>query len=299
VWYWQNSRELFTHAIAVSKNNYMACVNLGDDYVSNGEEEKAMTYYREALRIAANYPPALNGLGKVFFSEGRVDEALGPLEQGVRGDPKNGQIRYNLGYVLLAKGRVAEALEQFQQQVDLTPDDFSAQKNFADVLLQQGLADDAMTYFQKAAEIRPHAADPHYKLGSILLRKGRAAEAVAQFEQALQIQPDNMQSCSHLAWALATSPVPTVRQGARAVELALRAGQLAGGENPQVLGILAAAYAEAGRFPEAVTTVQRARQLALAQTNSLVADVLDQQLKLYQAGLPFRDNSGQGQGNQK
>jgi len=71
------------------------------------------------------------------------------------------------------------------------------------------------------------------------------------------------------------------------VELAQRANQLAGGGNPVILRTLAAAYAEAGRFPEAVETAQHALQLAETPSNTALADVIRSQMKLYQAGIPF------------
>ena len=292
VWYWQTTRELFTHAIKVSPNNYMASVLVGDDYATAGENEKAADYFRAALSIAPNYPLALNGLGKIYFSQGKFDQALAVLEPGIRVDPKNPALHYSLGFVLLAKGRIPDALDQFQQQVDLDPDDYLAQSNFADILLRQGLTDDAIPHFQKAIDIRPDEAGPRAKLGAILLQKHRAAEAAAQFEQALRIRPDNLAACRHLAWVLATSPLQALRDGPRAVELARRAQKMSVEENPQDLGVLAAALAEDGRFAEAAATAAHARQLALAQANSAVADVLGQQIKLYQAGSPYRDTPG-------
>jgi Flp pilus assembly protein TadD len=86
---------------------------------------------------------------------------------------------------------------------------------------------------------------------------------------------------------LATYPQPSLRNGSEAVELAQRANQLAGDRNPTLLCTLAAAYAEAGRFTEAVETAQRALQLAGEQYNFALANDIQSQLKLYQAGLPF------------
>ncbi len=86
---------------------------------------------------------------------------------------------------------------------------------------------------------------------------------------------------------MATSPRASLRNGNKAVELAQQANQLTGGENPIILSTLAAAYAEAGRFPEAVETAQRALQLAGTQSNTTLADAIRSQMKLYQAGIPF------------
>ena len=73
--------------------------------------------------------------------------------------------------------------------------------------------------------------------------------------------------------------------------LAEEADRAAGGTDPVLAGVLAGAYAEAGRFPEAVATAQRGLQLAQEQSNAQLAAGLQQQLGEYQAGRPFRDAS--------
>jgi tetratricopeptide (TPR) repeat protein len=102
-----------------------------------------------------------------------------------------------------------------------------------------------------------------------------------------QIKPDIAEVQNNLARLLATCPQASLRNGNKAVELAQRANQLTGDGNPVVLGTLAAAYAEAGRFPEAVATAERALQAAETQSNTALADAIRSQMKLYQAGLPF------------
>jgi tetratricopeptide (TPR) repeat protein len=294
--HWKNTPKLFTHAVTTTDDNYLAYYDLGSYYALIGQRPAAIKYLEQSVRIIPNHAVAQNNLGKVLFLEGRVDEALVHLSIAVALRPELPEVHYNLGNALLAKGRIAEALDHFQQHVDLLPDDPVAQNNFANVLLDQGLPDDAMPHFQKVLQLRPDSAEAHYKLGNILLQKGRTAEAVAQYQQALQIRPDYLQACSNLAWALATSPLPAVRQGARAVELARRAERLSDGTNPLILGVLAAAYAETGQFPQSVATAQRARQLAQAQTNNMLADALDRQLRFYKDGLPFREPSSQEEG---
>ena len=93
---------------------------------------------------------------------------------------------------------------------------------------------------------------------------------------------------NNLAWLLATCPEASVRNGAEAVELARRAVQLSGGREPAILGTLAAAYAEAGRFPEAVQTARKALKLATQQNQHATAEAIQAKIPLYEAGTPFR-----------
>jgi Flp pilus assembly protein TadD len=162
------------------------------------------------------------------------------------------------------------------------------------VLDQKGLVDEAITQYQKALAIQPADADAHINLGIALFKKGRVDEAIARFQKALEISPGNPKACYNLAraaWLLATSPEPSVRNGDRAIALAGQVEQLSGGRNPVINMTLAAAYADAGRFPEAIAEAGRAQQLAAQQGNASLADFLGQQIKLYQAGTPFCDTN--------
>jgi protein O-mannosyl-transferase len=86
---------------------------------------------------------------------------------------------------------------------------------------------------------------------------------------------------------LAASPDPGLRNGLRAIGLAQRADQLSKGKNPLILGTLAAAYAEAGQFGDAVKTIDRA--LPLAAGDSALASALQKQEALYKEGKPFHE----------
>ena len=109
----------------------------------------------------------------------------------------------------------------------------------------------------------PTIADAHYNLGNTFLQMGRANEAVAR----VQDEPWKstrmiLEALNNMAWILATWPDALTRDGTKAVELAERADSLTRGESPVISATLAAAYAEAGRFADAVKTGQRALQLA-------------------------------------
>jgi Flp pilus assembly protein TadD len=152
--------------------------------------------------------------------------------------------------------------------------------------------DEAIAFFEKALAIRPDHADTHYNLGTALLQKGRMDEAIARYQKALEIQPvvpEVHNNLRRLAWVLATCPETSGRSGVKALKLAQQLDRLSGGSNPMVAGTLAAAYAETGRFPEAVAAAQRALRLAVAQQNTGLVDGLQEQIRFYQSGFPFRD----------
>jgi Flp pilus assembly protein TadD len=126
-------------------------------------------------------------------------------------------------------------------------------------------------------------------LGMALGQSGRPREAVAQYREALRLNPNLTGALNNLAWALAASPDDELRNGAEAVRLAERACELTHYDEPLFVGTLAAAYAEAGRFPEAVTTAEKAEQLATDAGLNKLAEKNRQLLELYRAGKPYHE----------
>ena len=197
----------------------------------------------------------------------------------------------NLGNALLQKGKVDEAIAHFQKALEIKPDYAEAHNNLGNALLQKGNVDEAITHYQKALEIKPDYAEAHNNLGNALLKKGRVDEAIAHYQMALQIKPVYPQALNNLAWALATSPQALLRNGNQAVELAQQANQLTGGESPIILHTLAAAYAEVGRFGDALRSAQKAYELARATGQQGLAEQINSEMKLYEAGFPFHQGS--------
>jgi Flp pilus assembly protein TadD len=197
----------------------------------------------------------------------------------------------NLGIVLLQKGRVDEAIRRFKRAIEIRAANAPAHDNLAKAFLRKGQLTDAMVQYSELLELQPENVEGHNILGTVLIQQGRIREALEQWEEALRIDPENGNANSNLAWVFATCPDASFRNGARAVQLAEEALRLSGGKNPIVLRTLAAAYAEAGRFSEAIESARRAAEFANQQGNAgLVAD-LQSSIVLYQSGGAMRDPS--------
>jgi protein O-mannosyl-transferase len=145
-----------------------------------------------------------------------------------------------------------------------------------------------MTDWEKTLQIQPNDADAHTCLGNALLRRGSPKEAIAHYQKAMALAPDDPHSRINVAWVLATVPDASIRDGIKAVEFAQQAVELSGGRDPKFLRTLAAAYAESGRFSEAVMTAKQAIMIASMQGKSGLADLLDEDLRLYRAHVPLR-----------
>jgi cytochrome c-type biogenesis protein CcmH/NrfG len=123
-----------------------------------------------------------------------------------------------------------------------------------------------------------------------LLSQGNAQDAVPYYRKALDLRPNWPEALNDLAWLLATHPSTGLRDGIEAVRLAERACELSHRQEARFLGTLDAAYAEAGRFEEAIRTAETTRQMALGAQQPEIAGAAAERLKLYQSKLAFRQN---------
>jgi tetratricopeptide (TPR) repeat protein len=197
----------------------------------------------------------------------------------------------NLGIVFLRQGRVDEAISLLQRATDLRPDNSPAHENLAKALLQRGRVAEALVHYRKLIELQPDNMEVHNIVGTVLIQQGRVAEGVDEWEKILAVEPDNGNATSNLAWIFATSPDPSFRDGSKAVQLAEQAVRISAGRIPILFRTLAAAYAESGRFSEAIQTAQRGIELANSQGNPSLATELQGNIALYQERQPLRDPS--------
>lgn len=252
--YWRNSVTLMEHAAKVSGGNYMVHLMLGNALAERGELEAALREYQEAIRLSPTEPSAWQRAGAVLTQLNKPAEAIPFLEKAIQLAPAWPEPRRQLGLAFLAQGRVAEARSILLGLAPLMPRTAEAQRDLADMLSQGQLT----------------------------------AEAIHHYREALRLKPDFASVLSNLAWLRATAARPEWRDGAEAVQLAERANALSQRRNPSFLGVLAAAYAEAGRFNEAVRTMQEALALAKQSGADQLIPIQTQMLGQFQAGQPFR-----------
>jgi tetratricopeptide (TPR) repeat protein len=314
----------FRQGLALQPNNQDLLNNLAYALLVKGEANEAVVLLRKAIELNPAFADAHNNLANILLQTGKVDEAIGHYQQALAAQPNNAPARLRLGEAFLIKGRLDDAIVHFQQAAQIQPDSADTQYALANALVRGGREEQAMIHFIKALELRPDFAQARNNLGllhlragqtneaiacfqkavasdpgnapaqgnlaQLLLRQGRPQEAIQHYQAALSIRPADVLTLNNLAWVLATWPDPSVRNGARAVELSQEADRLSGSGNPSIQSTLAAAYAEAGRFPEAVSTATKALDLASAKTNTAPVDVLRERVELYKSGLPFHES---------
>jgi protein O-mannosyl-transferase len=262
--YWKNSETLWNHALAVTGENDVAHNNLGFLFLRRGELDKAISQFQEALNIRSRNAESHYSLGAAL-------------------------IQSNLGNALARKQLWDEAIDHLQEAVRLRPDYADAHFNLGSVLFQQGRIDGAIDQWQKALAIRPRDAEAHRNVAIALRKEGKLKEAISEYEQALNIAPEDSVTLNNLAWILATSSDVSVRDGTRAVTLAVKAVQASEGKDPNFARTLAAAQAETGQFTEAVATAEAAKALASRQNKPELASRLEEEITLYRGRVALRE----------
>src|ERR1035437_2144862 len=257
-----------------------------------GQYEAAIAAWRSALELNPDDARANNNLGFALARQGRLAESIVCWERAWKANDEIPEVRENLvralenlGVALLRKGSLDEAMPHLRRAAELDPQDAASQYNLGLALLRKSSFDEAIPRFQRALALDPRDAQTHNDLAVALAQKRRFEEAVAHFREAIGIDPQFAQAQSNLAWLLATSPETTVRNGAEALKLAAKAVDLSHGTDPSMLDALAAAYAETGRFREAVETARRALEL----TPQPLAAALKMRIALYERNEPFRE----------
>ncbi|HMJ64715.1 MAG TPA: tetratricopeptide repeat protein, partial [Candidatus Binatia bacterium] len=191
----------------------------------------AITNYLATVAIKPDFAQAHYNIGNARLSQGRLDEAIKYLSNAVRIDDGYARAHSQMGTALQQSGKNAEAMKHFERAIALDPGDVSARA----------------------------------QLAGLFAATGQTEAAINQSREALKVTPDAVLILNNLAWMLATTPEAKLRNGAEAVRLAERAVELSQRKEVFFLGTLAAAYAEAGRFEDAIKTAEEA--VALAEKN--------------------------------
>ena len=189
-------------------------------------------------------------------------------------------VHMNLANALARKGRAEEAIVHYEEAIKLRPDYGDAYYNFGSVLFQQGWIDDAIGQWQKALAIQPNDAAAHTSLGNAFLQKGWPDKAIAHYQKALEIDPGEANACNNMAWVLATSSDPSIRNGTRAVSLATQAIEISGGKDATCFRTLAASYGECGKFTDAMAAAEKGREIAISRGDSHLVRTLERDIAL-------------------
>jgi Flp pilus assembly protein TadD len=202
----------------------------------------------------------------------------------------------NLGVILQRAGKIQEAIGHYERALRIKPSYADSYINLGVALWQVGKAQEAIDHWEQALRIDPSLVEAHNNLGQASLQAGKFQEAIRHYEQALRVDPNYILAQNNLAWVLATLSPMEGGDPTRAVALAERVCDATGHHATAYLDTLAAAYAAAGRFSEAIAIAEQAVELAgTAGQHQLVREI-ETRLKSYRAGHAWRKPTA-SQGN--
>lgn len=263
-------------------------VNFGLALARRGETDSAMAHYRRALQIDPGSWLAVNNIGVVLADRGDIRTAATYYAKALELNPDYADAHSNLGAILLDEGKFDSAESHLKRALEIHPDVIMANYNLALVFEKRGELDLAIPHLQRELEIEPDFELARKMLAAANARREQLVKALDEVRDRLRRAPADADLLDQGAWILSTSPYASVRNGAQAVELAERARKITG-DDPKNLGTLAAAYAEAGQFPSAVRTAERAIRLAEIAGNYNLAEQISSCLVQYRNAKPFRD----------
>jgi tetratricopeptide (TPR) repeat protein len=269
--FWANTETLFTHAIAVTQDNWVAHYNL-------------------ALLALRRYQDTQRGpLEKQRVTLGSGAPSPPPTRASM---PPSGALSTTAsGTTALPAPRdyLEEVISHCKATLRVTPEFPDPRVTLAKALTEKGRIEEARAQLESAILLDPKNAEAHQNLGEILQREGRIKAAIMEYRAGLKSKPEWEEVLNNLAWLLATHPDPDVRNGREAVRLAERACFLTSHTNLWFLHTLAAAYAENGSFSQAIDVADQARRLALATAQPGLVATAAARLDLYRSGRPYRE----------
>ena len=221
----------------------------------NGENAAALAEWKKALAIDPTDARANNGIAIALSVSGDSDQAITYLRKATQISPDFFEAYYNLGLELAKKNRVNEAIDAWLNTV----------------------------------RIRPNFAAGHENLGYAFYLQGKFADSLTHLRLALDADPDRVSDLNLAASLLATCPDGSVRNGKDAIALADHAQTLTHAQDPAILDTLSAAYAETGRFPQAMEVERHAIAVATQQGKTSLTATLEAHLSRYQSNKPLRE----------
>ncbi|MCB9916139.1 MAG: tetratricopeptide repeat protein [Planctomycetes bacterium] len=264
-----------------------ALVYGGLTHARNADYATLEGIWRDTVEKRPDNARALNTFFKPLMDAGKLGEAEDVLLRSLALRPKSVRALNNLGMLRSARQDWAGAEEALRRCLAARPEHAPAHLNLARLYAQRERWAEAEREFAEVARLTPLDSAAFEGRGQMLLRLDRPAEAAASFREALRLAPGTPGATRLLAWILATSRDPALRDGDQALRLA--EALCKANPQPRFLEVLAAALAEVGRFDEAVRVSQDAARRAEARGEPDLARGILTRAQRYAQGKPFRE----------
>ena len=247
--------------------------------------------YRKVLEFNPSNVAATGELAAALFSNGKAEEAKTLFQKAVELDPDYAEAYVNLGNILVQEGNLSEATEACREAVRLRPEDAVCRMMLGKVLMAAGgQYEEAMEHLDLAIRFNPRYADARkdLDLADAALAGDKLEEAARHYQSALEKWPKLALALMGLASIRATADDEDLRDGQEAIALATEACNETQFRHVRAMSLLAAAYAEAGKFEGAVYMAERALRLAQAVGSVKLEKKVRGEIDLYRQEKPLR-----------
>ena len=282
------------------KNDFSAIkTRLAEALRTNGQLERAKVLYEEAVVLDAKNALATAGLGHIAVAENRYEEAINHFKAAIGKQARASSLHYPLSQAYQALDKAEEAQKELALRGKVEPfldDPFMAQINEPKAMTHYRMAEtlrvaeqfeQAAPHYDLVVQLKPTEPGPRMGRALNLIRMGRHFDAVVNLQDDITVFPGMFPLHHILARLSATSPDDRVRDGTRAI--ALLSSLQRAGRTAELTETLAMAFAELGRFEEAVLAQERAIEIAREGGEEAFAEKLQKNLEIYKAGKPCRE----------
>jgi tetratricopeptide (TPR) repeat protein len=265
--------------------------SLGTSLMDLRQVPEAIDAFRKAVALDPDYAKTQFNLATALAQTRQYDEAIEHYRAGLEHRPENGDGHLQLGTLLLQMGQREEGFTHLRESIRLRPNHGASLLRLAIALQSVGDTDGAIEHYRRCIATRPPSGMPYRNLAGILVERRAFAEAVEVLRQRTDADKNDWRSAMTLAHILATCAEASVREPAEAVRLAEPICRDHAGNEPMALDTLAAAYAAAERFDDAVLTVDKAVKLLAERPLTAHTERITEQLRarreLYLARQPY------------
>jgi protein O-mannosyl-transferase len=325
----EGAAEYFRQAIQIKPDFADSYSSLGFIMRKKNSVKQAIEYFRMAIKLKPDFADAYSNLGLAMQAQGNYDEAIKNLSCAAQLQPNEIKPRNDLANALILSGKINEAIEQLRRIINIRPDTAASLNSLALLIaahpeIKGRDANEAVRLARRACEltnyrnagflqtlamayssaarfseaantaeavlkIDPNLASVNKVLEVALLSGGHFKKAVVHMKRYLEIEPNDTGTKNNLAWILATSPDPNIRNPSDAIRLAQEACNAVKFKDPTALDTLAAAYASKGRFADAVAAARTAINLAGDANQPQLKNTIQNHLGFYMQGKSYID----------
>ena len=275
----------YTKAIRLSPEDATAWYNRGVAWLAKKEFDKAILDFNRAIRLEPKYALAYYKRGNAWREKKEFDKAIADYTEAIRRDPKDAGSHNNRGIAWREKKDFDKAIADYTEAIQIDPKIAAAYNNRGESWSNKKEYDKAIYDYNEAIRLVPNFGMALSNRGAAWSHKKEYGKAISDYSEASRIDPKDANTWNASAWFAATCPDARYRNGKNAVEHATRACELTAWKDGAMLDTLAAAYAEAGDFPNAVKWAEKAVELAPKEMKGELRSHLD----VFKAHKPYRE----------